>query len=146
TAILDGRLKRGTRLPATRDLALQYSISRGTAVSVFEQLQAEGYIKSRVGSGTRVNDLLPEDLLQTRHASGPAQPAAPVASNGEVQPARPFRANEPALDLFPTDVWARIAARRLRRASPRLLAGGSAHGYRPLREAIAAYLGSARGV
>jgi GntR family transcriptional regulator/MocR family aminotransferase len=145
TAILDGRLKRGTRLPATRDLALQYSISRGTAVSVFEQLQAEGYIKSRVGSGTRVNDLLPEDLLQTRHLSGPAQHAA-AASNGEIRPARPFRANEPALDLFPTDVWARIASRRLRRASPRLLAGGSAHGYRPLREAIAAYLGSARGV
>ncbi len=37
--ILDGRLSPGTRLPATRDLARQYGISRGTVVTVFEQLQ-----------------------------------------------------------------------------------------------------------
>jgi GntR family transcriptional regulator/MocR family aminotransferase len=44
------------------------------------------------------------------------------------------------------ELWARIAARRLRRASPSLLAGGDVQGYGSLREAIADHLGTARGV
>jgi GntR family transcriptional regulator/MocR family aminotransferase len=39
-----------------------------------------------------------------------------------------------------------VAARRLRRVSTNLLAGGEALGYRPLREAVAGYLNSSRGV
>src|SRR5262249_26299251 len=62
------------------------------------------------------------------------------------RPIRAFRANQPALDLFPTDSWAQVAARRLRRVSANLLAGGEALGYRPLREAGAAYLNVSRGV
>lgn len=55
-AMLTGRLKRGTRLPATRDFAGQHGISRRIVVNVFEQLRTEGYLVSRVGSGTRVSD------------------------------------------------------------------------------------------
>jgi GntR family transcriptional regulator/MocR family aminotransferase len=62
------------------------------------------------------------------------------------RPLRAFRAHQPALDLFPTHLWAQVAARRLRRVSASLLAGGEALGYRPLREAVAAYLNSSRGV
>ncbi len=58
--ILDGRLRPGTRLPATRDLAEQYHLSRGTIVSAFEQLRAEGYLEGKVGSGTFVAGSLPE--------------------------------------------------------------------------------------
>ncbi|MCI0355093.1 MAG: winged helix-turn-helix domain-containing protein, partial [Acidobacteria bacterium] len=42
--ILEGRLRPGARLPATRDLARQYGVSRGTIVTAFEQLQSEGYV------------------------------------------------------------------------------------------------------
>jgi GntR family transcriptional regulator / MocR family aminotransferase len=49
--ILDGRLRAGARLPATRDLAGQYGLSRGTIVGAFEQLKAEGYLEASVGSG-----------------------------------------------------------------------------------------------
>jgi GntR family transcriptional regulator/MocR family aminotransferase len=52
----------------------------------------------------------------------------------------------PALDAFPQAVWTRLLARSVRRHGPTLLAYGDAAGYRPLREAIAAYLASARGV
>jgi GntR family transcriptional regulator / MocR family aminotransferase len=48
--------------------------------------------------------------------------------------------------LFPTTLWAQVAARRLRRVSTNLLAGGEALGYRPLRQAVADYLNSSRGV
>src|ERR1700704_2773160 len=54
-AIIEGRLRPGSRLPASRDFAGQYGLSRGTVVSVFERLQAEGYVSCRVGFGTWVN-------------------------------------------------------------------------------------------
>src|SRR5690348_4806126 len=43
-AMLTGRLKRGMRLPATRDFAGQHGMSRRVVVNVFEQLQSEGYL------------------------------------------------------------------------------------------------------
>jgi GntR family transcriptional regulator/MocR family aminotransferase len=61
-------------------------------------------------------------------------------------PARAFRANLPALDAFPTALWAQVAARRLRRVSWRLLAGGDPLGYMPLRQVVAEYLNTSRGV
>src|SRR3981189_2938784 len=62
--ILAGRLRPGSRLPATRDLADQYGLSRGTVVSAFEELKSEGYLHGSAGSGTYVSSLLPETLLQ----------------------------------------------------------------------------------
>ena len=65
----------------------------------------------------------------------------------QVQPvANAFRPGLPALDHFPMDVWRRIADRRLRRASVRVLAYGDPLGYLPLREAISAHLSASRGV
>src|SRR5215468_4456252 len=62
-AILDGRLRAGARLPATRDLAHQHGLARGTVVAAFAQLQAEGYVRSTVGSGTFVGEVPPDALL-----------------------------------------------------------------------------------
>ena len=50
--ILAGRLRPGARLPATRELAAQASLARGTVVAAFDQLVAEGYAEGSVGSGT----------------------------------------------------------------------------------------------
>src|SRR5580765_2781075 len=66
TAILDGRLRPGARLPATRDLASAYRLSRATIVTAFEQLKSEGYVEGRSGSGTYVSEVLPEHLLDMR--------------------------------------------------------------------------------
>jgi GntR family transcriptional regulator / MocR family aminotransferase len=158
TAILNGRLRPGARLPATRDLAKAYGFSRATIVSAFEQLRSEGYVEGRTGSGTYVSTVLPEQLLQVgskRPArtlphrrivfSGYALRLQPFRSR-PAQPVRAFRPNQAALNLFPTTIWAQVAARRLRRASTRLLAGGETLGYRPLREAVAEYLNTSRGV
>ena len=146
-AVLDRRLAPGTRLPATRDFALQYGVSRGTVVTVFEQLQAEGYLIGRAGVGTRVNELLSKSPFP-KMKGAPRIPKIPPVLRGLPisRPARPFRPYEPALNEFPTEIWARVAARRFRCASSSLLAGGDPRGYAPLRQAIAAYLGSSRGV
>jgi GntR family transcriptional regulator / MocR family aminotransferase len=146
-AILNGQLRPGTRLPATRDFARQYEVSRGTTVSAFERLQSEGYLICRVGAGTWVNEQLPAHLLSTKKRQVRLRnlPAS-VQRLAFSRPARPFRSYEPAIAEFPTDIWARVAGRRLRRASPSLLAGDEPRGSGLLREAIAAYLGSSRGV
>jgi GntR family transcriptional regulator/MocR family aminotransferase len=160
TEILEGRLRPGARLPGTRDLASQYGLSRGTIVTAFEQLKAEGYVDGSVGSGTFVSKVLPEDLLEVRRkAAAPPRaqqrPPRSVSEYGrrvrpfpvfEIRPARAFRANLPALDLFPMTLWAQLTARRLRRASSRLLQGCEPMGYGPLREAVAEYLSTSRGV
>ena len=159
SAILDGRLKRGMRLPSTRELARRYGVSRGTIVTAFYQLHAEGYLEGRVGAGTHVNTLLPDDFLYAKRSvrtsdrarkftpflSKYAQRLAPAA-DARGQPAHAFRAAEPALDAFPTTLWAQIASRRLRGATRNLLADVDPRGYRPLREAVANYLGTARAV
>ncbi|HSY82123.1 MAG TPA: PLP-dependent aminotransferase family protein, partial [Gemmatimonadaceae bacterium] len=110
-----------------------------------------------IGSGTRVSEVLPDDLLQTG-PSEPVQKARPrrvLSSYGRrvglfpayrTRPIRAFRADQPALDLFPTTLWAQLAARRLRRATTSLLLGTSPMGYAPLREAVADYVRTARGV
>lgn len=64
-AILTGQLESGTRVPSTRALADELSVSRITVASAFEQLAAEGYLEARVGDGTFVARTLPDELLQT---------------------------------------------------------------------------------
>src|SRR5262249_47543114 len=64
SAILTGRLQTGARLPATRDLAEQYGIARGTVTIAFEQLAAEGYLITMIGRGTFVERSLPEASLR----------------------------------------------------------------------------------
>jgi GntR family transcriptional regulator/MocR family aminotransferase len=158
--ILSGHLRPGTRLPATRDLARQYALARGTIVNAFEQLRSEGYIEGAAGSGTYVSKVLPEALLDVAHhrrensapARRPKLALSPYAQRAslfvsyEPRPTRAFRANLPALDLFPIALWAKITARCLRRVSTRHLMGSDPSGYIPLRQAIADHLSRSRGV
>src|SRR5437660_3359609 len=64
--IMSGQLTAGVRLPSTRDLVTHLGISRNTIVYAFDQLVAEGYLESHVGSGIYVSDL---DLKQTERRS-----------------------------------------------------------------------------
>lgn len=158
--ILGGRLRPGTRLPATRDLARQYGLARGTIVNAFDQLASEGYVEGSVGSGTYVSKVLPDRLLQvaSTQADKPAThpKRKPVVSDYarriqlfagyETRPTRAFRTNLPALDLFPMALWAKVTMRCLRRVSRRNLMGCNPLGYEPLRLAVAEYLARSRGV
>ncbi|KCB27565.1 transcriptional regulator, GntR family, partial [Bordetella hinzii CA90 BAL1384] len=69
TAILEGRLAPGTRLPASRSLAEALSISRNTVSIAYEHLAAEGYVLAdrqgtRVAPLTRQRKAQPEPALQ----------------------------------------------------------------------------------
>jgi GntR family transcriptional regulator/MocR family aminotransferase len=162
-AILTGRLAPGTRLPATRVLAGELGLARNTVVNAFEQLAAEGYLESRPGDGTYVSRALPDERLTVKPPRrGARRSAAPVQSQlsrqsqalaaarlgvwGEDGPPCAFRPDLLALDHFPLGLWARLVSRNWRHSTTTLLGYGDPAGYRPLREAVASYLGAARGV
>jgi len=155
-AILEGRLRAGVKLPASRDFAKLYHVSRGTVVNVFERLLDEGYLLSRVGVGTWVNSTVPFGKAPTRMTSEKPEYVRRVVFSykkpkqfvGWVRfPAvRPFGMGFPALAEFPADLWGRIAAKRSRAFRSWLREEDDGAGYRPLREAIAHYLGTSRGV
>src|SRR5471032_2075189 len=63
TAILDGRLQPGLRLPATRELAIGLGVSRNTVVAAYDLLLSEGYAVARRGAGNYV-----ADTFTRRHA------------------------------------------------------------------------------
>jgi GntR family transcriptional regulator/MocR family aminotransferase len=158
-SILAGQIGPGVQLPPTRDLSRQFGISRQTVLNAYSQLTAEGFLYGAVGKGTFVSEHLPLSAMQCQTAaekpsSGTVHPlssrgrhfvAAQTQLNTHEGKPRAFRAGMPGLDAFPFEIWARLEARRWRHPSDQLGYGDPA-GYRPLRELLAAYLRSSRGV
>ena len=164
TAINEGRLRPGQRLPSTRAVAAELQISRISVFNAYEQLQSEGYLETFVGSGTCVartipddaSDLLPDQLRksyrQTIADSGPRTVSVHALDllNAPSEPwlhnIGAFRVSLPALNQFPIDVWSKLVARHSRKQSRVNMAYGDAMGYMPFRETIAQYLSAFRGV
>jgi GntR family transcriptional regulator / MocR family aminotransferase len=157
-AILDGIVGPGARLPSSRALADDLGVSRTTTLLAVQQLQAEGYLTARRGSGTSVADELPDDLVPrvgTRPAPGPRPPTlsrrgTSVAAVREGArrldgPPRAFRIGTPGVDLFPVALWSRLVSRRVRTVTAAQLDYGDPAGLRVLREAIASHVQTARG-
>lgn len=171
TSILAGRLAAGTRLPSTRVLASELGVARNTVVLAFDQLGAEGYLSARRGGGTRVRAGIPDTMISVnadrvrrpvRRIAPKGRAAAPRASvriparwasaltdlagwgEGRDVDAVPFALGMPAVDAFPAATWARLTARAWRTGAV-FLGHAAAAGDRALRDAIAAYVTSARG-
>ena len=162
-AIVGGQLQPGQRVPSTRRLANELKLSRIPVLGAYELLQAEGYLETFPGAGTCVARAIPGEALKL--AAPKVRRAIPasaghkhlrrVARRAAVMrmPPQPwlknlgaFRIGLPALDHFPTGVWARLVNRHVRKPPAEVMAYGDAMGYLPLREAIAEYLGAMRGV
>ena len=87
TEILNGRIMPGSKLPASRELARQYQLSRGTILAALDELQAEGYLEGRRGSGTYVSQILPEHLLPSQQVAD--QELARTRRKGRISPPSP---------------------------------------------------------
>lgn len=160
--IVSGRLDRGGRLPSTRSLSEDLGVSRSTVVAAFEQLYAEGYLEVRGRASTRVALALPESMTRagaqgrTRVRRSRPRPWSsraatlmslqPTLDGVESLPARAFRTSVPALDVFPVDLWGRLAAKRWRRTPPAALSYSAPAGLPELRRAISDYLTRARAI
>ncbi|HEY0531814.1 MAG TPA: PLP-dependent aminotransferase family protein [Actinoplanes sp.] len=150
-AILDGRLPAGHRLPPSRALAVDLGVARGSVATAYERLAAEGFLTTRVGSGTFVAPLAAVRRPR-RQPADPLRPRAgwtfdPVPVSGEEVPPRyDFRTGIPDATLFPFDTWRRLVAAelRLRANGPGTYAAPGGHP--ALRAAIARSLGYGRSV
>lgn len=76
--ILSGNMVAGQRLPATRELASEYQLSRNTVINAYRQLEVEGYIKPVTGSGYYVENLNPFKIDLPKAAAFPATPKQTV--------------------------------------------------------------------
>lgn len=162
-AILSGKLPASAQLPASRELAVALNVSRTTVLNAIDQLIAEGYLETHIGSGTYVASNLPEDLL---HAMSLPDSQRVLSSNRELgrigkiyqsyaarnnltdpsrNPYRMFQIDNIDRNDFPSQIWSRLVEKYTRHPK-RLPNGGSVSGYYPLREAITQYLITARGV
>lgn len=158
SAILDATLRAGDRLPSTRALAADLSISRSTAEAAYAQLEDEGYLTRGVGSGSFVSThaaLRPgiRNLATTGQLPGLQQAFSirgrQIADMGGCIDARnvcAFSAGLPALKSFPADRWQRLLARHARHDVATWMMYGDQQGLPQLREAIAQYLSLSRGV
>jgi GntR family transcriptional regulator/MocR family aminotransferase len=159
SAIAEGLLQPGARIPAARALALELGLARGTVESAYALLTAEGYVEARGQAGTVVTPALARHTpvapsapstvsttspTSTRSArsSTPAR-LPPGATNSST---RPFQMGIPALDAFPRKVWARLAARSIRATQPEDMIYPPYYGAPALRAAIATYLQLSRGI
>lgn len=151
-AILDGRLRPGSALPPTRELAARLDVSRGTVTTAYERLLSEGFVAGRVGAGTFVCEGAARTPEAARAPSSsrlrprPVWDAIPAAPESAAPLAYDFRVGLPDARLFPYAAWRRLLSRELQPPRRRAAVYGDARGEPALREAIARYLGVARSV
>ena len=132
-----GRLANGTRMPSTRMLAEQFGVSRNTALLTYERLIAEGLLETRPAQGTFV----------VQPQTAPARPGLAVVSDNSTALAdsTPLLVWRPDPGLFPLVRWRAL----MRNAIDSMGSGaGRRHpgGEPALRQAVAAWLSSSRGI
>lgn len=167
-AILDGRLVAGSRLPAERQSAIFFGVSRNTVARAYAKLAMAGLVRSRRGSGTYVaprqsrppRKRFPEQLAPDPRLNSLWQrPEIVQALNfwhdnprARAPDTAAFLDFRPALvdpRLFPFETFRRVSARQLRRMElkpPAFKSPQGNPGHFPLRTAIAAHIGISRAV
>lgn len=161
-AILEGRWRPGMRIPSSRALAEEMSVSRNSILDGFGRLAAEGYLVGKGGAGTYVSGAIPDHLVgvyapsRGRAGSAPLSSGLSVVARGLlplweasrpiVEPRTPFAVGIGPADLFPHNLWGRLLGREWRRS--RRPPGGpdDPAGCPRLRRAICNYMASTRGL
>jgi GntR family transcriptional regulator/MocR family aminotransferase len=151
------------QIPSTRALANELKISRIPVLTAYSQLLAEGYFESRAGAGTFVCSSLPDQLTSTDGGSFTRSDEVRVRAGARILSRRAtrlpdyerlpwlsgmgaFNVSQPAFDQFPLQTWSRIVMRHCRGLHANELHYGAPLGFKELRNAICAYLRTARAV
>lgn len=137
--ILRGKFKAGEKLPAKRELAKELGVSVVTVQLAYEQLLAEGYVRSKERSGYFVEEVLtlPQNGQKTEHV--PTIPQEKKYAIDFVKSATPA-------ELFPFSVWAKLMRKVLLNCGEHLLERVPCDGDGELKEEISAYLYRTRGI
>lgn len=155
--ILNRDLSPGTKLPSSRRLATELKCSRNTVLVAYEQLIAEGFLKSNAGSGTFVSSDIKFGHVPIQETA--IQPATQIndelsalgrhfenLASSNYNYGKAFSLAGPNVDSIFPEVWARLSAKTWRQSSFGLLFNNDVIGYLPLREALVEYLATTRGV
>ena len=152
-----------SRLPSSRALAADFGVSRFTVNLALSRLHAEGYLQSKIGSGTFISEALPETFLSARTTKAAPPTERPPRLSNRVKDIPDHRAGKQfdfgiagppgvsfvpavaALDEFPIEVWERLRAQVLAQKGAHLLQYASSRGDPELRKALATYLCDYRG-
>jgi GntR family transcriptional regulator/MocR family aminotransferase len=160
-AILQNDLRPGDRIPSSRELARDLSVSRFPVLSAYAQLLAEGYIETREGSGTFVSRSLPEQQMSVDSSAGgnAAQTISgaravarrnalypPFHSSPSLRGWGSFGVHQPALDQFPFAIWSSLVTRHSQNPHASAIHHIDPLGTESFRETICTYLRTARGV
>ncbi|WP_416306958.1 PLP-dependent aminotransferase family protein [Neptunicella sp. SCSIO 80796] len=152
TAIMDGRLKAGIRMPASRKLAASLGISRNTVIGVYDMLVSEGYLHSQLGAGTFVATVARpavrskaaqnNDPRVNRYWSNPPLFVVEHEQNCQWD----FSVGSPELSEFPFGGWQRQVNRQMRLQSKGNLPVPDPQGQPSLRDAIGGFVSHSRAV
>lgn len=148
--IRKGKLPVGEKLPSTRSLAEYLQVARSTVDVAYSQLVAEGYLEARPCRGYFVSPV--EGLLDISGSSClangfPESEDELSNTQDEGYPVRyDFSPHAISLKDFPFATWKKITKNILVDANSEMFALGEAQGDFALRETIARYLHSSRGV
>ncbi|WP_340373935.1 PLP-dependent aminotransferase family protein [Streptomyces sp. SS7] len=172
SAVADGRLPVGARLPASRVLAEELRVTRGVVTEAYRRLAESGQIAGRGRLGTVVvaAPAAPRGPARARPRSGPAPvppaPATPVLAasvpgpgvfgsadrEGVVEALRatPCRIDlspgVPDLAAFPRTAWLRAERAVLAQVGPADFGYGDPRGAPALRRAVVGWLARNRGI
>ena len=136
--ILAGQLCGGEALPSTRAMAAALALSRSTVNEAYEMLLAEGYLVSKMGAPTRVE----QGLALSAQGTPPAL-STPVA---KVPIRISFQTGRPELRAFPRRQWQAMLAHAAETLPQEALGYGDPQGMAALRQEIAAWLMRSRGL
>ncbi|CAN5495662.1 PLP-dependent aminotransferase family protein [soil metagenome] len=149
-AVSTGLLKQGDVVPTTRKLSETLGVSRQTVISAYELLVSQNVLQTN-SSGTTVQ--ASPDVLKSQ----PALPSVELSKRISVFAKRACQLDEPSqledfstgappISQFPIKLWRRQLAKHALRNSELLQPSEDSFGLRPLRDAIAKYLGRAQGI
>ena len=160
--ILDGYLNPGTQLPSSRELCKQLDISRNTVLNAYAYLISEGYLITKLASGTFVAKSIPENAILQSHQEQPSlninyqkarydstlfNSKAPGLYNPENAELKyDFTIGSSDSRLFPVKTWKRLTNARMASAAHPMSRYGNPAGLYELREIIADYIGSTKSI
>jgi len=152
-AVLNGRLRSGDRLPATRALASELGLSRNTVLACYEELAAEGFLQGKVGSGSYVAAIethAPEKTDAPAQARLSAYAQRAIATALRLNPGAnhqdlPYNLQygQPMTNPALTTAWRRELAKAAAYTQPNY---PDSQGRLDLRTAVCDYLARRRGV
>jgi len=136
------------RLPSSRILARDLGVSRIVTLTAYEQLIAEGYLVSRMGSGTFINkDIMSPNLKQdftSKDFQGPGWIKSESLIKADPHYDIEFSLGRPSARQFDDAAWKRSWRQAL--SKPFYNATLPPEGIAPLREAIANMVARNRGI